>query len=107
MKRLSFINIGGTSKFYDDWAESYDSQFVKAKAYIYPKKFAEYFVNHAGLDLNPVINIGYGLGLVGEALRMKGWNSEIDSINISRNMPKMAKAKKLYRNLFKADITRS
>ena len=94
-------------KFYDDWADTYESQFVESKGYIYPKKIAEYFVNHVGLNHNPVIDIGCGTGLVGLALRMNGWNSEIDGVDISHGMLKMARAKGVYRKLFKADLSSS
>ena len=59
-------------KFYDDWAESYDSGFAASKGYDYPSLIAEYFVGRASPDQSPVLDIGCGTGLVGVSLRKGG-----------------------------------
>ena len=52
-------------KFYDDWAESYDSGFATSKGYDYPRLIAEYFVGRVSRDQSSVLGIGCGTGLVG------------------------------------------
>ena len=91
-------------KFYDDWAESYDSGFAASKGYDYPRLIAEYFVDRVSPDQSPVLDIGCGTGLVGVSLRKEGWSSELTGVDISQGMLEVAKRKKVYQKLICADL---
>ena len=91
-------------KFYDDWAESYDSGFAVSKGYDYPRLIAEYFVGRVSPDQSPVLDIGCGTGLVGVSLRKEGWSSELTGVDISQGMLEVAERKKVYQKLICADL---
>ena len=91
-------------KFYDDWAESYDSGFAASKGYDYPRLIAEYFVGRVSPDQSPVLDIGCGTGLVGVSLRKEGWSSELTGVDISQGMLDVAERKKVYERLICADL---
>ena len=91
-------------KFYDDWAESYDSGFAVSKGYDYPRLIAEYFVVRVGPDQSPILDIGCGSGLVGVSLREKSWSSVLTGVDISQGMLEVAERKKVYERLICSDL---
>ena len=88
-------------RLYRDWAESYDEEFAARRGYVYPRRVAETFLEHAGTDDAPVLDVGCGTGLVAEALDGR----TVDGLDISREMLDRAAQKGLYRDLIEADLT--
>ena len=86
-------------KLYADWAETYDSGFAARMAYRLPALVAGAFVGEG-----PVLDVGAGTGLLGQALAARGVGP-IDGIDISEPMLEMARAKAVYRDLMLADLT--
>lgn len=92
---------GDNRRHYDGWAKNYDSQFVSDMDYRLPGRVARAFVD-AGPD-GPVLDLGAGTGLVGEALKGYGIGP-VDGTDISPGMLAQAEAKRVYRHLFEGDI---
>jgi predicted TPR repeat methyltransferase len=89
-------------KLYGDWAESYDTDFAESSGYLLPEAVAAAF--HAQGGRGPVLDLGAGTGLVGEALARLGV-AEIDGTDISAQMLAEAALKDVYDNLFEGDLT--
>lgn len=89
-------------RLYADWANSYDQGFAKQQAYILPEAVARAFV-HAG-GRGPVLDVGAGTGLCGEALTKLGCGP-IDATDISPEMLSQALRKDVYRDVIEADLT--
>jgi len=89
------------TSFYDDFAATYDEGFVAETGYVVPREVARVFLDHAGPDDRPVLDIGAGTGLLAENLG----GIEADGIDISAEMLEAAGAKGLYRNRIVADLT--
>ncbi|MEM9046217.1 MAG: methyltransferase domain-containing protein [Pseudomonadota bacterium] len=87
-------------KLYADWAKDYDESFAESHGYIVPQQLAAIFREHGSDASWPVLDIGAGTGLVGEAL-----GGEVDAIDISAEMLEVAGTKGAYRNLIQADLT--
>jgi SAM-dependent methyltransferase len=95
--------LGGaeeTRKFYREWAGTYDTGFAETRGYTAPREVARVFRAGAG-DNIPVLDIGAGTGLLGEALR----GTVIDAIDLSPEMLSVAEKKGVYRRLFTGDLT--
>lgn len=90
---------------YDDWAAEYDADMVQGMDYVAPVNAANRLVDLAGGDPGPVLDAGCGTGLVGAALAQRSV-AMIDGIDLSRGMLEQARARGVYRNLDKADLTR-
>lgn len=84
---------------YRDWAETYDTGFAAEHGYDVPRVLAEVFRREGGHG--PVLDIGAGTGLVGEALGPM----DVDAIDISPEMLAVAGEKGLYRERIVADLT--
>ncbi len=91
---------------YAKWAATYESDFVANQGYQHPKVIAELFDAHLP-DLNTVVDIGTGTGLVGQYLSNLRPGLIIDGIDISPEMLAEASKKKIYRNLYERDLTKS
>ena len=87
---------------YAAWAKDYETEFAHQMDYVLPQKVAEIFVEIGGIG--PVLDVGAGTGLAGEALLKLGIES-IDAIDLSGAMLEVASNKKIYKNLFTEDIT--
>ena len=88
---------------YAKWAKTYDSSFAAANGFLMPGHVARLFREKKGKG--PVLDAGAGTGLVADALLQSG-PLEIDGLDISQEMLKVADAKDVYRELFVADLTR-
>ena len=95
---------------YGRWAATYESGFATRHAYVYHERVATTFTGAAGPDDAPVLDIGCGTGLVGEALRaLGGWT--IDGLDLSPEMLDEARGKAaedgspVYSDLHVADLT--
>lgn len=88
---------------YENWAETYDAEFIEAQGYQMPRVIAECFVAAGGKG--PVLDVGAGTGRGGEHLAAEGV-APIDGIDLSEDMLRVAGRKGVYRYLIAADITR-
>ncbi|MEM9138934.1 MAG: methyltransferase domain-containing protein [Pseudomonadota bacterium] len=88
-------------KLYRGWAETYDEGFAEAHGYLVHTEVARAFHDEGGEG--PVLDIGAGTGLVGEALG----DTIADGIDISQEMLDVAAGKGLYRNRICADLTQT
>ena len=87
---------------YRTWSHSYDVVFGDSQGYQLPRKVAAAFVGAGGMG--PVLDVGAGTGLVGGILR--GMNvKDIDGIDLSDDMLKVARMKGEYRGLYAGDVT--
>ncbi|MEV0698280.1 class I SAM-dependent methyltransferase [Saccharopolyspora sp. NPDC050389] len=89
---------------YDEWAAEYDADMVQGMDYVAPANAANRLVDLAG-DPGPVLDAGCGTGLVGAALAKRSV-AVIDGVDLSQGMLDQARARGVYRNLAKADLTR-
>ncbi|AXX98830.1 class I SAM-dependent DNA methyltransferase [Profundibacter amoris] len=88
---------------YREWAKTYDQDFAKANDYRNPQLIAEQFAKRCDVDM-PVLDVGAGTGLVGEALTAHGL-APIDALDISHEMLVVADSKGCYRNIIQGDLT--
>ena len=87
---------------YDDWAATYDSDFVKAHGYVAPREIGGIFSKrYSGSGV--VLDIGAGTGILAEYLK----SMTVDGIDISPGMLEQARQRNLYRHLIAADLTKS
>ena len=99
-------------RLYAKWARTYESDFVEAKQYRYPKAIAEVFNEVVG-PVNRVLDIGTGTGLTGMYLTRLRPGVVIDGMDISPEMLAQAKLKVredgsvVYRALYERDLTRA
>ncbi len=88
-------------RLYRTWASSYDSDFAHNSDYILHEAVARQYALVGGFG--PVLDVGAGTGLCGEALRARGI-VPVDGIDISREMLNQAATKDAYRNLFTGNV---
>ena len=103
-------------RLYAKWAATYESSFVDAKQYRYPKAISEVFNEHVPTDTEAVarvIDIGCGTGLTGMYLSHLRPHLFIDGLDISPEMLAEASRKKrtdgsaVYTNLDECDLTQA
>lgn len=93
--------VDDAKRLYDDWAETYDSGFVRDMDFIAPRHVAEAFVAAGGVG--PVLDFGAGTGIVGEILARLGV-APIDGADLSREMLAVARRKGVYRDLVAGNV---
>ena len=97
-------------RLYENWAETYESDFVAAKGYVYHERVVEQMREHKASIHGAMLDVGCGTGIVGIALQQAGFDT-IDGIDISPAMLAEARRKMtrighpIYRNLIEADLT--
>ena len=97
-------------RLYAKWAATYESSFVDAKQYRYPKAIAEVF-NDVLPPVNRVLDIGTGTGLTGMYVTRLRPAVVIDGMDISPEMLSQAQLKTredgsvVYRTLYERDLT--
>lgn len=95
--------------FYDDFAGIYDDEFAEVYGYICHIGVAEMLCSIQP-GRGPVLDVGCGTGLVGEALASAGFG-QIDGVDLSAEMLQVAGSKQraeggsLYRSLLEVDLT--
>lgn len=89
-------------RMYGAWAATYDASFGKGWGYIAPREIARILKAELTEEDEPVLDIGAGTGLVAEHLR----GLFVDALDITPEMLQVARAKRLYRALIEADLTR-
>ena len=88
-----------TEKYYDDWALNYD-QTLKDWNYKTPLKAAD-IISKIKYNIRSNLDLACGTGMFADKLLKKYPNIVIDGCDISSKSLKIAKQKKLYRNLMK------
>lgn len=88
-------------RLYATWAESYETTFAEAMDYRLPERVAD--AAKAFAVRGPMLDIGAGTGLLGQALVELGLGP-VDGTDISPEMLGEAGLKGCYRHLFAADI---
>ena len=91
-----------TRDHYNAWAPSYDSD-MKADGYVAPTRAAAALAAVVDAREAPLLELGCGTGLAGEALRAAGFSC-IDGIDFAASMLERARAKAIYRELIEADL---
>src|SRR5699024_10153223 len=88
-------------RFYDDWAECYESGFAAHEDYRLHVETANAFVEAGGQG--PVLDVGAGTGFCGAVLADFGVGP-IDAVDISEAMLAIAMRKDIYRDAIVADL---
>ena len=91
--------------YYDAFASTYDTDFAEVLGWQYPAAIAAAYRDAATKADRPIADIGCGSGLVASALNFP--REQVDGIDISAEMLRVAEGKKLYRSLYKVDLTNS
>ncbi len=90
--------------YYDAFASTYDADFSDALGWHYPAAIAAAYRDAATKTDTPIADIGCGTGLMASALNFP--REQIDGIDISAEMLCVSEEKKLYRSLYKVDLTK-
>jgi SAM-dependent methyltransferase len=91
--------------YYDAFASTYDTEFADALGWHYPAAIVATYRDAAAQSDTPIADIGCGTGLVASALNLP--REQVDGIDISSEMLRIADQKQLYRSLYKVDLTNS
>ena len=87
---------------YDDWAEAYDEDLT-AWSYQAPAVVAETVVSRHP-EAASILDVGCGTGLVGQALRSRGFAGEIRGLDISEASLEIAQRSGAYASVARADL---
>ncbi len=94
-----------TEALYRDWAASYEEE-IRANGYATPERCAAALAAAIWDRSLPVLDLGCGTGLSGDALKAAGFTT-IDGTDFSAEMLAVARRKPgLYRELLQGDLTR-
>ncbi|WP_018404782.1 class I SAM-dependent DNA methyltransferase [Marinobacter gelidimuriae] len=91
--------------YYDAFASTYDMEFADELGWHYPAAIVEIYRDACTTTDTPIADIGCGTGLVASALDFP--REQIDGIDISAEMLRIAEEKQLYRTLYEVDLTKS
>ena len=94
---------GDNVELYSAWAETYDNDFIKDMHYKLHFSVAEEFVLNGGSGL--ILDVGAGTGALAQAL-LKKRKFSIEATDISEEMLKVARSKKIYKRSFLSDLTK-
>jgi len=95
---------GGSLDVYEPWATSYEQDLLGEYGYVAPRIAADAFAAASPELGGPIIDFGCGTGLVGIELAQRGYEC-IDGIDISPAMLEQARAKGVYRQLLRGDLS--
>lgn len=96
--------VTDTAGLYDNWAEKYEAD-LKAIGYAAADRCATALAKADPSLTSPVVDLGCGTGLSGEALKAQGF-AEIDGYDFSDGMLALARAKKCYREIVHTDLSK-
>ncbi|KAK1622639.1 S-adenosyl-L-methionine-dependent methyltransferase [Colletotrichum phormii] len=106
------LNVTSTAEaqiLYDDWAENYDRDLLGAdQDYVAPVIASEYVVKYVGssaIAKSRILDAGCGTGLVGANLAKLG-ATQIDGIDLSQGMLKVAERSGAYQSLSTTDLSK-
>ncbi len=88
-------------RLYRDWAETYDTSFARDMDYVLPLRVAELFRALGGTG--PVLDMGAGTGLCGEALVALGLGP-VEATDLSQEMLDVSARKGVYARLFTGNL---
>ena len=91
--------------YYDAFASTYDTEFADALGWHYPAAIVATYRDAASQFDTPIADIGCGTGLVAKALNLP--QEQVDGVDISPEMLRIAEEKQLYRSLYQVDLTKS
>jgi predicted TPR repeat methyltransferase len=91
-----------TRRLYDEWAASYDEE-LRAAGYASPARTAAAMAAAVADRSAPLLDLGCGSGLSGEAFRAAGFTL-LDGTDFSAEMLAVAETKCVYRKLTKGDL---
>ncbi len=91
-----------TREYYRQWAKTYDDE-VRANGYASPQRIAKAMADHVADKTAPLLDLGCGTGLSGEAFAAAGFTT-IDGSDFSPEMLAAAKTKNIYRKLVPGDF---
>ena len=99
---------------YARWADTYESSFVADEGYVYHHGVADAFLENFISRNEPILDVGCGTGLVGEALcANSSFQFSLEGLDLSSEMLEHARLKKtatgqsIYRDLHTGDLTTS
>ncbi len=95
-------NAEQTRRLYDEWGASYDEE-LRAAGYASPARTAAAMAEAVADKAAPLLDLGCGTGMSGEALRAAGF-TVIDGTDFSAEMLAAAETKGVYRKLTKGDL---
>lgn len=90
--------------FYDGWADAYDAE-LEENGYVTPERCATALAKCVPDKSRPIMDLGCGSGLSGLSLKAAGFDT-IDGFDLSAEMLERAREKGVYRNLYRADLSR-
>lgn len=93
-------------EFYHKWAQDYDHQMVDELGYTSPTTIAEQLSEHLTDTNAAVFDVGCGTGLTCVYLAEKGY-SNLDGIDLSPDMVRVAGQRGIYRELLVGDINQA
>lgn len=91
-----------SKELYDKWAPSYDKELTQNQ-YVTPFRCAEVLSKMAKSKQIKILDVGCGTGLSGSSLQKFGFKN-IDGLDLSKAMLKIASDKKIYQMLFNLDL---
>ncbi len=90
--------------FYQKWADDYDHQMLDNLNYLSPDLIAKLLINHLKFTEPHILDIGCGTGLTSQLLHQQGYQN-IDGLDFSADMLRVAAKRAIYRNLIEADLS--
>ncbi|MFT5657199.1 MAG: putative TPR repeat methyltransferase, partial [Gammaproteobacteria bacterium] len=92
-------------KFYQKWAADYDHQMLDKLGYTSPATIARMLAEHLPDKKSRILDIGCGTGLTCTLLHQRGYTN-LDGIDLSPDMLKVAKNRGIYQGLSVGDLNK-
>lgn len=91
---------------YRDWATTYDETMLDRLGYLTPQKTAELLSSVVEDRDSKILDVGSGTGLAGVELNKLGFTN-IDALDYSAEMLRVASERNIYVDLFEMDLTKA
>ena len=89
--------------FYEKWADDYDRQMVDNLNYLSPNLIAQQLIKFLDEKNVRILDVGCGTGLTSVLLHRQGY-AQIDGLDFSADMLRVAGERKIYHRLIQADL---